>query len=132
VDFLSGQTQFMLDAVSSALPYVQSQRARAIAVTSMSRSSVLPDVPTLNETVMPGFSAPTWHGMLLPAGTPEPIVQRLNQAANNAARSPDMLAQFGSQGVEMQTSTPQQFAQYLRVEVERWREAVNAEGVEAE
>ncbi|AQV98590.1 LacI family transcriptional regulator [Cupriavidus necator] len=131
-DLIGGQTQFMLDAVSSALPYIRDKRVRALAVTSRNRVSVLAGVPALGESVMPGFAAPTWHGMLVPAGTPAAIVQRLNAAANKAVGDPEIGQQFAPQGVALQTSTPEQFAAYLRGETERWASAARAAGVEPE
>jgi tripartite-type tricarboxylate transporter receptor subunit TctC len=131
-DLIGGQTQFMLDALSSGLPYIRDQRVRALAVTSQARVRLLPGVPTLAESVMPGFVAPTWHGMLVPAGTPQAIVQRLNAAANAAVGDAEIRNQFAPQGVELQASTPEQFAAYLRAEIARWASAVHAAGVEPE
>ncbi|SPA39632.1 conserved exported hypothetical protein [Cupriavidus taiwanensis] len=131
-DLIGGQTQFMLDAVSSALPFIRDGRVRALAVTSERRVAALPDVPTLAETVMPGFVAPTWHGMLVPARTPAPVIQRLNAAANLAAQDPTVRAQFAPQGVSLQASTPERFAGYLRTETSRWADAARAAGVEPE
>jgi len=129
---LGGQVQFMADAVSSALPYIRDGRARALATTGANRAAVLPNVPTLAETIMPGFEASTWHGVLAPAATPQPVVQRLNAALRAAVAEPSIVHQFTQQGVELQASTPEQFGAYLRAEVERWRNAVDLAGIQPE
>lgn len=129
---LGGQVQFMADAVSSALPYIRDGRARALVTTGAKRAVVLPNVPTLAETIMPGFEASTWHGVLAPAGTPQTVVQRLNAALRAAVAEPGIVRQFTQQGVELQASTPEQFGAYLRAEVERWRNAVDLAGIQPE
>lgn len=131
-DLIGGRTQFMLDAVSSALPFIRDGRARALALTSERRVAALPDVPTLAESLMPGFAAPTWHGMLVPAQTPVAMIQRLNQAANAAVDDAGLRSQFAPQGVELQHSTPERFAAYLRSETARWSGAARAAGIEPE
>ncbi|GAB1579073.1 tripartite tricarboxylate transporter substrate binding protein [Bordetella petrii] len=129
---LGGQVQFMADAVSSALPYIRDGRARALVTTGAKRAAVLPNVPTLAETIMPGFEASTWHGVLAPAGTPQTVVQRLNATLRAAVAEPGIVRQFTQQGVELQASTPEQFGAYLRAEVERWRNAVDLAGIQPE
>ncbi|MBV7486257.1 tripartite tricarboxylate transporter substrate binding protein [Bordetella sp. BOR01] len=132
VAMLGGQVQFMADAVSSGLPYIRDGRVRALAVTGTARSTVLPDAPTLAETVMPDFEASTWHGVLAPAGTPPPIIDRLNAALRAAVGDAQITQQFSQQGVDLKVSTPQQFGSYLRAEVDRWRQAVEVAGIQPE
>ncbi|QEZ48957.1 tripartite tricarboxylate transporter substrate-binding protein [Cupriavidus oxalaticus] len=131
-DLIGGRTQFMLDAVSSALPYIKDGRVRALALTSKDALPALPGVPTLDGSVMPGFVAPTWHGILLPAGTSKDVVRRWNSALATATRDPAVVAQFAPQGVAFQTSTPEQFTAYLKAETRRWEQAARAAGVEQE
>lgn len=131
-DLIGGRIHFMLDALSSALPFVRDQRVRALAVTSTQRAAVLPQVPTVDETVLKGFSATTWHGVLLPAATPAPVVQRLNAAINQVVAEPALRQQFAAQGVELHASTPAQFDALLRTEITRWTTAARNAGVQPE
>ncbi|MNQ90290.1 Tripartite tricarboxylate transporter family receptor [compost metagenome] len=131
-DLMSGQTQFLLDAVNSSLPFIRDGRVRALAVAGKARIGVLPGVPALGESLIPGFDAPTWHGLLVPKGTPPAIVKALNEAVNKAVADPGLRGQFEPQGVLLQSSTPEQFGTYLRTELKRWAGAVQAAGIEAE
>ena len=131
-DLMGGQIDFLLDAVSSAIPYIRDGRVRALAVASKSRVGVLPGVPALAESLIPGFDAATWHGMLVPAGTPPAVVGALSEAINKVVADPALHKQFGAQGVQFQPSTPEQFGASLRVELQRWAGAVQAAGIEAE
>ena len=132
MDLVSGQVQFMMDALSSSLPFIRDQRVRVIATTGLKRSPMLPDVPTVNESGIPGFSFQTWHGLLLPAGTPAPIVKRLHAAATKAANNSELQAQWGAQGVMLQASSPAEFTNMLRTEVDYWAKAVKASGMALE
>ena len=132
MDLVSGQVQFMMDALSSSLPFIRDQRVRVIATTGLKRSPLLPDVPTVSESGVPGFSFQTWHGLLLPAATPEAIIKRLNIAANKAANNPELQAQWGAQGVVLQGSSPAEFSNMLRGEVDYWVKAVKASGMTLE
>jgi tripartite-type tricarboxylate transporter receptor subunit TctC len=131
-DLMSGQTQFLLDAVNSSLPFIRDGRVRALAVAGKSRVAVLPGVPALGESLIPGFDAPTWHGLLVPTGTPPAVVQALNEAVNRAVADPALRGQFEPQGVLLQASTPAQFGSYLRAELQRWAGAVQAARIEPE
>jgi tripartite-type tricarboxylate transporter receptor subunit TctC len=95
VDLAAGQTQFMIDTINTVLPYVRDNRLRGLAVTSIKRSSLLPDLPTLAESGMPGFDAAAWQGIVVPTGTPADIVQKLNTEVNKALAHPDLRARFG-------------------------------------
>lgn len=132
VDLIGGRTTFMLDALSSALPFVRDKRVRPLAVTSINRAAVLPDVPTVAETVLPGFDASTWHGILLPVATPKPVVARLNDEINRVAADPEMHKQFGPLGVELHASTPTKSEAFLRAEIKRWTTAARKAGVQPE
>jgi tripartite-type tricarboxylate transporter receptor subunit TctC len=131
-DLIGGRTQFMLDAVSSALPYIKDNRVRALALTSKETLPALPGVPTLDASVMPGFVAPTWHGIFLPAHSPKDVLQRWNNALVEATRDPALVGQFTPMGVELQGSTPEAFQAYLKTEIRRWDQAARAAGVERE
>lgn len=131
-DLIGGRITFMLDALSSALPFVRDKRVRALAVTSLKRAPVLPEVPTVAETVLPGFEATTWHGILLPKSAPQPIVSRMNAEINAVVAQPDMLKQFAPQGVQLHASTPAQFDAFLRSEIKRWTAVARDAGVQPE
>lgn len=131
-DLISGQINFLLDAVNSSLPFIRDGRVRALAVAGKARLAVLPGVPALGESLIPGFDTPTWHGLLVASGTPPAIVRTLNEAVNKVVADPALRAQFEPQGVLFQSSTPEQFGTYLRAELKRWAGAVQAAGIEAE
>lgn len=132
VDLISGQVQFNLDAISSALPHIREGKLRVLAQTGLQRSPQLPDVPTLNESGMTGYQFQTWQGLLVPAGTPPAIVARLQAAAAKAANDPEIGRQFSGQGAVLRGSTQAEFATMLKGEVAYWQKAVKAAGVEPE
>lgn len=131
-DLLGGHVHFMLDAVSTASAYVKDQRVRALAVTGAQRSPLLPDVPTLVEAGLRIQPMSTWHMVLVPSGTPDPIVSILNAAVNKATADPDLQRQSGAQGVQLQQSTPLQSEAFLRAEVAAWASVAKASGVQPE
>lgn len=127
-DLVGGQTQFTAETVNAALPYIRDKRLKAFAVTSLKRSNVLPDVPTLNESGMKGFEVGAWQGIVMPAKTPPAIVQRWNAEVMKALADPDVKAKLAAQGAEPLGSTPEQYGAYLKSEVERWSKVVKATG----
>lgn len=131
-DLLGGNVQFMLDALSSSYPFIKDGKVRAIAVGGAQRSALLPDVPTVAESGLEGYAMSTWQCVLLPAGAPDAIVQKLNAAVNKAAADPELQKQFGSIGVQMHQSTPAQFGAYMREEVARWAQVARSVGIQPE
>ena len=131
-DLVGGQTQFTTDTVNSALPFIRDKRLKALAVTSLKRSAVLPDVPTLNETVMPGFEVGAWQGMLVPIKTAPDIVKRLNTEVLKALAAPDVRAKLAVQGAEPLGSTPAEYGSYIKSEIERWTRVVKLTGASLE
>ncbi len=132
VDLAAGQTQFMTDTINTALPYIKDGRLRAIAVTSARRSQVLPDLPTFNESGLPGFDAAAWQGVVVPAGTPAEIVTRLNAEINKAMQDAGVRARLAGQGADVLGSTPAEYAAYIRAEMPRWARAIKESGAKAE
>ena len=128
VDLAAGQTQFMTDTINTALPYIKDGRLRAIAVTSARRSQVLPDLPTFNESGLPGFDAAAWQGVVVPAGTPAEIVTRLNAEINKAMQDAGVRARLAGQGADVLGSTPAEYAAYIRAEMPRWARAIKESG----
>ena len=118
----------VFSAVSSTTAHIKSGKIRPVGVTSLKRLPTLPDVPTVAETV-PGFETSQWFGILAPAGTPRPIVDRLYQAITNASRSPDLKEKFASMAMEPVNSTPDAFAKVIREESATWAKVVKAAGI---
>ena len=127
-DLVAGQTQFTTDTINSALPFIKEKRLKALAVTSLKRTSVLPDVPTLNETIMPGFEVGAWQGVLVPAKTSPEIIKRLNAEVNKALASADVRAKLAIQGAEPLGSSPAEYGNYIKAELERWERVVKQTG----
>lgn len=130
-DLLAGQVQMMFNAMPSTLGNIKSGQLRALGVTSLTRSPLAPEVPTVAET-LPGFEVSTWYGVLAPAGTPDAIIQRLNSEIIKAARLPDMRKKLEEQGVELLLSTPQAFGELLKSETIKWAEVIRVTGVKAD
>jgi tripartite-type tricarboxylate transporter receptor subunit TctC len=128
IALLSGEVSVVFSAISSAMPHIKSGKIRAIGVTSIKRVSALPDVPTVAET-LPGFQSSQWFGILAPAGTPRPIIERLHQAITNAARSPELKEKFAAMAMEPVNSTPQEFAKVIREETVTWGKVIKAAGI---
>jgi tripartite-type tricarboxylate transporter receptor subunit TctC len=131
LDVVAGQTQFMIDTLNTVLPYVRDGRLRALGVAGLKRSEVLPDVPTLAES-MPGFEASAWQGVLVPAQTPTEVIGRLNAEINKVLQHPDVRAKLAAQGADIHGGTPAQYGAYIRKEVPRWTQAVKDSGARAD
>jgi tripartite-type tricarboxylate transporter receptor subunit TctC len=131
-DLMGGRVQLIISTMASALPQMKSGKLRPLAVTTAQRSSFFPEVPTLNEAGVKGYEFSTWYGLLVPAGTPKGIVDRLNAETRKAVLSPTVKEQFSAQGLEPAASTPQEFGAYLSREVEKWSKVVKASGATPE
>jgi tripartite-type tricarboxylate transporter receptor subunit TctC len=132
VDLAAGNIQFMTDTINSVMSFVKDKRMKLLAVTTAKRMSLFPEVPTLGETVMPGFEAGAWQGLMVPAGTPAAVVQRLNDEVNKALQSPDVRAKLAVQGAEPLGSTAEQYGAYVRKELGRWSGVVKSTGITLE
>ncbi len=124
---LSGQVDFNVDNLATAAPNIKSGKLLALAVTTPTRSAVLPDVPALAEVVR-DFSVDTWWGLVAPAGTPAAVVQRLNQAFVQALQAPETKARFASLMAEPVPSSPQAFGQFMASELSKYEAVVKASG----
>jgi tripartite-type tricarboxylate transporter receptor subunit TctC len=131
-DLLGGQVDMMFATASAAGPFIQSGKLRALGVTTAERSPspVLASVPPIAETV-PGYAADSWYGLLAPAGTPAPVIARLNAAARKAVQS-DIRNKVEPEGLVPSTGTPEEFAHYLKGEEARWRKVVKAANITAD
>ena len=128
IDLVSGQVQFMFATAASVMQHVRSGRLRALAVTSGKRSPSLPELPTIAETGLKGFEAITWHGVVVPAATPAPIIGKINAEFNAVLGMPETRERLSSQGVEPRGGTPAEFASFLRSEIPKWTKVVRDSG----
>ena len=131
-DLMGGQVQVMFDNLPSSLALIKAGKLRAVAVTSLKRSPALPDVPTVAESGVPGFEASSWFGILAPAGTPAPIVAKLNAEVNKWLQSPEGKDQLLAQGAEVAGGSPEQFAAHIRAETDKWAKVVKASGAKVD
>ncbi|MFO1080384.1 MAG: tripartite tricarboxylate transporter substrate binding protein [Reyranellaceae bacterium] len=129
-DVLAGKPELMFNVLPSALPYIQAGKLRALAVTGETRAAALPDVPTMIEAGVPGYTAFTWNGLLAPAGTPQPIVDRLHAAIVKALAEPAVLEGYARIGQDPASDTPQQFAELIRRETDKWTRVIKAARIE--
>jgi tripartite-type tricarboxylate transporter receptor subunit TctC len=131
-DLVAGQVQVLISAAPTVLPYVKSGRLRALMVTDDKRTSVLPDVPNVNEVGMPKMLMRFWVGYSVPAGTPQPIVERLNKEIVAAVHAPETKKRLGELGVEPVSNTPAEATKLVNDEIDRWASVVKTAGVKPE
>lgn len=131
-DLLAGQIDVMFDNVPNVIGHVRAGKMKAIAVSTPQRSALAPDVPTVAEAGVPGYELSVWFGVLAPAGTPRDIIARLNTEIVKVLNAPEVKDRFAKQGVEVQTSTPEQFGEFLRAEVSRWAKVVQDANIKAD
>jgi tripartite-type tricarboxylate transporter receptor subunit TctC len=128
-DTVSGQTQMMFDTLSTVLPQIKASRLRPLAVTSAQRSTLLPDVPTVAESGLPGFEMSVYLGVLAPAGTPREIVNKLSSEIAKVTRDPEARHYFAQQAVELVSNTPEDFAAFIKADIARWQKATRDSGI---
>jgi len=129
---MSGEVAMVFDPVLTSLPQIKAGRIRALAVTTAKRSTLLPEVPTVAEAGLPGFEAGNWFGVFAPAGTPAPVIDRLNVAINTAMTSPQMKDRLLSQGADPLSGTPQQLADLVKSELAKYSKIVKAANIKIE
>jgi len=129
---MAGEVNMMFTGVASALGGIKGGRLRALSITGPSRTPALPDVPTANESGLPGFEADFWIGLFAPAGTPRPIVTRLNAEVNKILNAADLKARYESLGIVPFPRTPEQFGEILNKDIDRWAKAVKGAGIKPE
>ncbi len=132
IDLMAGQVDMMFEQMYSASANLRAGKLRALAVTSLKRSPLFPDVPTMEELGYKGFEISNWQGFVAPAGTPAAIIERLNQITNQALTDPAIKAQMLGQGNELGGGTPEQFAAHIRAESERWSKLIKRVGMNAD
>jgi tripartite-type tricarboxylate transporter receptor subunit TctC len=131
-DLIAGQIQMSIAAAISAIPQVKSGKLRVLAIGDSRRSSEMPDLPTIAEAGVPGYQATIWSGLLAPAGTPAPIIERLNREVVKAVRAPDFRAKLLELGAESVGSTAAEWGSFLRSEIEKWQKIAKRAGMRAE
>jgi tripartite-type tricarboxylate transporter receptor subunit TctC len=129
---VAGEVQVLVDVMPTAIPLIKSGKLKPIAVASEKRSAALPDVPTAGEAGLPGFVATSWNGVLAPAKTPSAVITRLNTEIAKIMVSDDIKRRVLELGAEGETSTPQEFATFLRDETVKWARAVSAAGIKVQ
>ncbi|NDP46811.1 MAG: tripartite tricarboxylate transporter substrate binding protein [Sulfuriferula multivorans] len=131
-DLIGGQVDVTFDTMVSVMPHVKSGRLKALAVSTLGRSKYAPEIPTLNELGVTGFDAGAWLGLLAPAGTPKPIVEKLNRELNAILDEPETQKRLLAMGAEILKSTPDQFAAHIKSEHAKWGKLVRETGVKIE
>jgi len=132
IDVLGGQVPMLTSSISALMPYVRTDKMRGVAVTSLKRSTVAPEFPTIEESGLPGFEVITWFGLLAPAGTPKDIVNKLNAEIVQAVMQPAVRDQLIKMGFEIVSNTPEQYAAFLREENVKWGKVVRDLNLRAE
>jgi tripartite-type tricarboxylate transporter receptor subunit TctC len=131
-DIISGQVQMMFDSIPTMAPMIAAGLVKALGTTGRTRSAILPGVPTLSEAGVPGYEASMWIGVMAPAGTPQPIVERLNHEINNILSRPDVKTAWERQGAEPMVMAPEQFGAHIGSEIEKWARIIHANAIKGE
>lgn len=131
-DLLAGQLDFMFNSLQLVAPLAKAGRLRALAVTSEKRSELMPELPTLSEAALNGFSAQGWYGFVAPAGTPRSAIAKLSDAMNTVLREADTQQRFKAMGNEIAFSTPEQFDALIRADIPKWAEVARRAGIKPE
>jgi tripartite-type tricarboxylate transporter receptor subunit TctC len=127
-DVMAGQAQVMFATAASVVQHIRSGKLRALAVTPVKRTAVFPDLPTVDELGLKGFDASSWHGLVVPAKTPRPIIAQLHRATVEALKDPAVRKSLGDLGVDIAGSSPEEFAAYIKAEIPKWTAIVKASG----
>jgi tripartite-type tricarboxylate transporter receptor subunit TctC len=127
-DVIAGHDQMMFATAASVVGFIKGGKVRALAVTTLKRTALLPDLPTMDEAGLKGFEASTWHGLVAPTGTPPEVVAKLHDAAVKALHDPGVQQSLGRLGVDIVGDTPKEFAAYIAAEIPKWTAIVKASG----
>ena len=132
VDLIAGRHALVITTVLSVAPFIKSGKLRALAITSETRSPAMPDLPTVIESGLPGYEVSSWNGVLAPAGTPRPVVNRLHSEFVKSLSAPEVKELFTTQGILPIGNTPEQFAAILQTDIARWAKVIKATGATAD
>ena len=128
-DVIGGQVQSMFSNLTAAMPHIKSGKLRALAVTGERRAQSAPDIPTVIESGVKGYSVTSWYGLLAPVGTPQAIIDKLNAETVKVMRLPDMKERLSSEGAEPSPSTPAEFAVFIKTEISKWEKVIKSAGL---
>jgi tripartite-type tricarboxylate transporter receptor subunit TctC len=131
IDLIAGQIPCVFATAATAIAHIRSGRIRPLGVTTLKRAGMLPEIPTIAEQGLPGYDANNWYGLLAPAGTPRPVIDKLNSEVVKALNLPDIKQYLFSQGLDPAPTTPEQFGAYVRSEMVKWAKVVRAAGASA-
>lgn len=131
-DVVGGQVEVTFGVVNQVLPHVRAGRLRALAVTTAKRLPNLPDVPTLDESGVRGYESEIWLGLAAPAGTPAPVIEKINQEVHKILAQPDMAARLAGQGIDVLVSTPEQMRARAATDLKRWTSIIQTAGIRSE
>ena len=129
LDVMSGRIELGFPSMTSVLPHVKAGKLKAFAITVASRSQLAPDIPTMSEAGVPGYETSIWNGLLVPAGTPKAIVNRLHQAIVKVLSSPQARERYANVGAEIRYNTPEEFQAFVRAEIAKWAKVIRAAGI---
>ena len=132
LDLLSGRIQVVFATMPSVMPHTRAGKLRGVAVTSLERSPLFPDLPTISETGLKGFQSGTWQGIFVPRGTPEPVIRLLNREIVAIVKLPEVRKRFDSEGGVPVGNSPQEFAVWLKAEIAKWAKVVKAANITLE
>jgi tripartite-type tricarboxylate transporter receptor subunit TctC len=132
IDLVGGQVQLVYATAASAVPMIKAGKIKGIAVTTIKRSALMPDIPTIAESGLPGFDANNWYGLLAPANTPRAIVVRLNAEVAKVLAMPDVKNFLFNQGLDPAPGTPEKFGAYIKSEIAKWAKVVKDSGARAD
>ncbi|MEI6181444.1 MAG: tripartite tricarboxylate transporter substrate-binding protein, partial [Chloroflexales bacterium] len=131
-DLLSGQTSMVFATLPTVLPHVKAEKLRAIAVLGSSRSTALPDLPTVSEAGLAGYEVNNWTGLFAGPGTPAPVVAKMNAEVQRVMRLPEIQARMAGEGLRFMPTTPEQFATFVAKEVAHWAPVVKMSGAKVD
>jgi tripartite-type tricarboxylate transporter receptor subunit TctC len=129
IDLVAGQVQVMMVSMIAGMPYVKAGKMKALAVSSATRSTAAPEIPTVAESGLPGFDESGYYGILAPAGTPREIVNRLHAEILAVLNLPDLKARFAAEGAKVIGNTPEQYATLIREDIAKWARVIKASGI---
>jgi tripartite-type tricarboxylate transporter receptor subunit TctC len=128
-DLIAGRISMVFSPASTIAPHIASGGVKALAAATAKRAGLFPDLPTIAEAGLPGFDSGIWGGLMAPAGTPRPVIDRLARAADDALRTPEVQSVLRNAGIDPLGGTPEDFAELIRVEVEKWAKVAQAAGL---
>ncbi len=131
-DMIAGHIKIMFSSLIQTTPFIKSGQLRALGVGGEKRNPALPDVPTIAESGLPGYAANNWWGIMVPAGTPKPIVDKLYKAVQESLKSPEMQQAFAREGAASVTMTPAEFQDFIKAEIVKWGRVIKAGGIKAQ